>query len=172
MSIVNNSVRNRRSPEEFSSALVGRLNAMARAHALLARASWQDVDLGEIIRLEGDCHGAGRIVAAGEAVRLPALAALPVAMVIHELATNASKYGALSVKDGRVDVTWLQKDGWVRLEWIERGGPVPGQLGPSGFGTALIEGQMRHQMRGRCEMSFGVEGLAVTLEFPVDQAGD
>lgn len=170
VSIVTNSAKKNRSHEEFSSVLVGRLSAMARAHALLARTSWQDVELGEIIRLEAECHGAGRIVAKGPKVRLPAIAALPVALVIHELTTNASKYGALSVKPGHVDIGWQVQDGWVRLEWAEHGGPAPDSARSAGFGTGLIEGQIRHQLMGRCETRFDAEGLAVTLAFPLEQA--
>lgn len=170
VSIVMNSAKNRRSPEEFSSVLIGRLNAMARAHALLARASWQDVHLEEIIRLEAECHGAGRIVAAGPDLRLPALVAMPVAMAIHELATNASKYGALSVKEGQVRIAWQLQDGWVRLDWAERDGPAPERAPVSGFGLGLIEGQIGYQLGGRCDIRFDPQGLSVTMEFPLKRS--
>ncbi len=166
VSIVGNSARGQPHSEGFAAILVGRLNAMARAHRLLAKASWQTVSLHDIVALEAACHGDDRIAASGPPLDLPPGVALPLAMILHELATNAVKYGALSTAQGRIALDWGIADGKVTLDWSERGGPAPRPEPASGFGMSLIEGQVKHQLSGDITTRFDPQGLTVTLRFP------
>ena len=118
-----------RSADEFLEVLNGRINSLANTHALLSRSHWQGVGLNELVRSElAFCAKDERLVIEGPQVELAAEATQPVAMVLHELATNATKYGALSNSHGRVSVRWRRQSnggsgGKLVLEWRETGGP-------------------------------------------------
>ena len=92
-------------------------------------------------------------------------------MVVHELATNAIKYGALSVPEGQLDVTWGLPDdgGTLRLEWRERGGspPVDKPKAKGGFGLKLVKGEIEYRLRGSVESRFDKSGVCVVIEFPL-----
>jgi two-component sensor histidine kinase len=106
-------------------------------------------------------------------VALPPRRAVAVAMVLHELATNAAKHGALSVPGGRVGVAWEVEEGEggarrVRLAWREAGGPAVGAApGRKGFGTALIEQSLRYDLEGTGGLRFEPDGLRCELSFPL-----
>jgi PAS domain S-box-containing protein len=148
--------------------LEGRIAAMARVHTMLARERWVGADLREIIEQELDAY-AGSVVVEGPPVRLTATAAQPLTMVLHELATNAAKYGALSRAEGHLAVTWRAEADGVLLEWTERGGPpVAGPPGRVGFGTRLIEANAGAQLAGSVEMHWEPEGLRSELRIGED----
>jgi two-component sensor histidine kinase len=97
--------------------------------------------------------------------------ALAIGMVLHELATNASKYGALSVPQGHVSIDWATEglgDRALRLRWSELGGPAVVVPERRGFGTELIERQVQHDLRGTVRISWRPEGLRVDLDVPLD----
>jgi two-component sensor histidine kinase len=106
-------------------------------------------------------------------VRLTPKAALSLGMVLHELATNAAKHGALSAEGGRVAVAWSAEGGGAAarlvLRWAESGGPPVAQDGPErrGFGSELIERQLRHDLGGSYEVEFAEAGLRATLSLPI-----
>lgn len=143
-----------------------RLNALASAHNLLTSQQWESADVGETIEKSvGASAGAdvGRVRFAGPQVTLGPQAALSLAMITHELTTNAIKYGALSVPDGRVSVDWaIGREGDRRLltiDWVERGGPTVVAPQRRGFGTRLIERGLSSELHSQVAMNFAPEGL-------------
>ena len=161
------------SPEAFGPAFLGRVEALARAYGLVARERWGDVALEEAVREELepvlDDDGA-RITLAGPEVMLRPKAAVPVGMVLHELVTNAVKYGSLSSPQGRLAVEWTIEDGpagkRLVLRWTESGGPVPDSSGRKGFGTELIEREIRHDLRGEIALDLTPQGLRAVATSP------
>ncbi|NKE47598.1 PAS domain S-box protein [Roseomonas frigidaquae] len=156
----------------YAQALQGRVAALARAHTLLAADSWAAADLGTLLAGELTAflgvEREARVTIEGPAVALPPAAAQPLTMIVHELATNAIKHGALSVEAGRLDVRWSTLAGWLRLAWTERGGPlVPGAPRRLGFGTRVLDGTVRGQLGGRLHMDWRAEGLACVLDLPL-----
>jgi two-component system, chemotaxis family, CheB/CheR fusion protein len=163
------------SPEEFAESFAGRIEALARAHGLVARQLWGDVGLAEIVKEELEPHAgeaAGRVEQGGPPVSLTAQAALTLGMVLHELGTNAVKHGALSEPDGRVSVTWSLEDGVGRrqlaIRWKETDGPRVAAPAAKGFGSELIERQVRHEFGGTVVVEYPPEGITVTLTLPED----
>ncbi|MGG5820999.1 HWE histidine kinase domain-containing protein [Falsiroseomonas sp. HW251] len=164
----------------YARAVEGRVNALARAHGLLAENRWSSADLRSLARGELEAFllaGTARPGARGPAVeldgpdlRLRPEAAQAFSMVLHELATNATKHGALSVRDGRVRLAWRvdAEAGVVRLDWTERGGPpIAGPPVRRGFGTRVLERTVRDQLRGRVAVSWEVAGLVCRVELPL-----
>ncbi len=163
-------------PEAFRTAVIGRIAAMARAHNLLAREGWDQAELGELIEAElaplrAGAEDAERIRLAGPPVALAAGAAQPLAMALHELATNAAKYGALSVPGGRVEVRWGRcAEGGLDLRWTERGGPpLAGPPAHAGFGSSVVRNTVERQLGGTTQFDWQAAGLEVTLQLPARQ---
>lgn len=143
--------------------LEGRIAAMARVHTMLARERWVGADLAEIVEQELDAY-AGSVSVEGPPVRLAAAAAQPLTMVLHELATNAAKYGALSRAEGHLAISWRADAEGVALTWTERGGPpIAGPPERVGFGTRLIEANAGAQLAGGVELHWEPEGLRCVL---------
>ena len=178
LSVVQAALRLTRAPDlpAYARAIEGRVAALARAQTLLAEKHWAGADLLTLLRgeLDGflDRGGGGpQADIEGPAVALPAGAAQPLAMAIHELATNAVKYGALSVPTGRVAVTWTVTGGMARrlcLRWAETGGP-PVQRPPErrGFGTRVLDGTVRAQLGGTLSLHWRLSGLVCELDLPL-----
>jgi two-component sensor histidine kinase len=157
--------------DEFLNALDGRIQSMARTHALLRQGSWQGVNLTDLVREElAPCAIKGNTAFDGPEVTLIPDAVPPVAMVLHELVTNAAKYGALSNRSGRVSVRWqwLQNESLDRLliEWQETGGPPALAPSRSGFGTSIIRELIPFELGGLTELSFAPEGTRCRVEIP------
>lgn len=150
--------------ESFAAAVAGRVRALARAHELLARDRWAGAELHALAAEELDPH-AGRAGIAGPRLRLAPPAVQPVSMVLHELATNAAKYGALSRPEGRVELSWHQApSGMLTLCWRERGGPpVPGPPKRQGFGSRLIRTTLQGQLGGEAHFDWAPEGLCCRM---------
>ena len=158
-------------------AVDGRVGALARAQTLLADDRWAGADLGTLVGGElaaflGTAGAAGpRAALDGPTVALPAGAAQPVAMAMHELATNAVKYGALSVPDGRVTVSWRLDGGppgTLRLRWSEAGGPpVDAPPDRRGFGSRVLDGTVRGQLGGAVTLDWARSGLVCDLVLPL-----
>ena len=152
----------------FVRSVEGRVAALARAHTLLADRQWAGSSLHDLVRGELAPFMAGRATIDGPAVTLPAVAAQPVAMAVHELATNAAKHGALSAAAGTVAVAWRVEGRDLRLRWTERGGPpVGGAPERSGFGSRLLDGTIRTQLRGTVERTWDASGLVCDLVVPL-----
>jgi PAS domain S-box-containing protein len=161
-----------RSADEFVDLLNGRLNSLANAHALLSRSHWEGVGLGELVRSElAFCAKEGSAHIEGPDVELAAEATQPVAMVLHELATNAAKYGALSNGRGRVQVRWrrLSKGrggGKLVLEWREIGGPLVAAPRANGYGTSVIRDLIPYELGGAVAYVLASEGARCRVAIP------
>jgi PAS domain S-box-containing protein len=173
MSLVGLSQQGARSIEEFAKTLNGRLHALAVAHSTLAKSHWKGVWMRDILLLTLQPYMVGtieRIRFDGPDVELPGTLARPMCMVIHELATNATKYGALSSDDGFVVVTTdvQSKDGSIQLTWVESDGPTILSEIMEGTGTSLLQGLVDHEMHGKITMNYASEGLVCQIEVPLD----
>ena len=150
--------------------VTGRVEALARAHQLLAESRWQGADLKRLADEELLPFGLGdrgRVEAHGPSVALAPAAAQGVAMALHELATNAAKHGALSRPEGVVRLSWRQDDGWLRLRWEEAGGPPVAPPASRGFGTTVLQRALGGPVGGRVRLDWRAEGLACDLELPL-----
>jgi two-component sensor histidine kinase len=158
-------------PEIFAGAVIGRIAAMARTHSLLADHRWEGADLRALAEAELATH-ADHVVLDGPAVRLVPDAAQPVAMLLHELATNAAKHGALSAVPGMVRVRWQREPaGALVLSWQEHGGPMlAGAPSRAGFGSRLLSSLVERQLGGRVTFDWSdPAGLSVEVRLPARQ---
>jgi two-component sensor histidine kinase len=159
---------------DFVTALEGRIRAMATTHELLSACRWQGVSLTELVRRELAPYAAGSNSAfKGPDVHLRPEAAQAMSMVLHELTTNAAKYGALSNKDGRVSVRWERRvNGQTRpllvLDWQEIGGPPVVAPGNSSYGTSTIREVIPYEFGGTVNFELAREGVRCRLELPAD----
>ncbi|WP_425999199.1 sensor histidine kinase [Caulobacter sp. DWR1-3-2b1] len=157
--------------------LVSRLIALSRAHDVLTSENWTGADLKEVVAQAVEPFQAGvghRFSLAGPSVWLTPQAAIAMALVIHELATNAVKYGGLSNSEGRVSLTWTcqtNPDGVdLQILWKESGGPPVSPPTRTGFGTRLIERGLAAELRGPIKITYPVEGVVCTLNAKLDLA--
>ena len=160
-------------PKDFSIAFEGRLIALSKAHDQLTRHHWENAELRELLSGSLAPYAAAapeRIVLRGEDLVLRPRAVLTLAMAVHELTTNAAKYGALSLSGGSVEVRWepLQMDGRkiLRLEWRESGGPEVKVPTRRSFGSRLIEGSIRAELSGTAQLTYAPEGLRCEMLIP------
>ncbi|MER9239871.1 chemotaxis protein CheB [Mesorhizobium sp. M0633] len=166
-SITNRTREYSASKEEFAEALIGRLHAMSRAYSLLSRESWTEASVEELLHQELEAFGAERFELDGKRVSLKPVQGLSFGMAIHELATNAAKYGALSKPAGRIIVKWSVVDGTFKLVWREKGGPRIKEPTDSGFGLTLLRGEIGYRLGGKVETSFRSNGLEAEIAFPL-----
>ncbi len=152
--------------EDYVKAVEGRIGALAQTHELLSQTRWEGVDILRLILDEmAPYHSEGqqRVTAVGPSLVLVPEQAQLLAMAIHELATNAAKYGSLSVDTGRVDVSWSTYEGVLSLVWRESLGPKVSPPRKVGFGTRVIS-SLGAGRRGRTEFDWRHSGLNFTLE--------
>ncbi|HEY8610102.1 MAG TPA: PAS domain S-box protein [Roseomonas sp.] len=159
----------------YAAAVEGRVGALARAQTLLAEERWNGAGLHALLEGELAPFLSGQAVDLdGPPAVLPASIAQPLAMAVHELATNAVKYGALSEPEGRVSVSWRftgDAPGILRLRWMETGGPpITGPPTRRGFGSRVLEGTVRRQLGGVVSLAWGRTGLVCEIEVPIGQA--
>ena len=147
-----------RGQPELRDAIVGRLVALSGTDDLIMAAQGHGADLRDLLTVELGAYEASRVLMAGPAVFLPAKLALSMALLVHELATNAAKYGALSVEGGVVSIHWSVSNRVLELFWRETGGPAVTQPTHRGFGVRLISGALE-QFSGSTEMTFETSGL-------------
>jgi len=158
--------------DEFLEVLDGRLNSLANTYALLSRSRWEGVGLGELVRsVLVFCAKHESALIEGPEVDLTAEATQILAMVLHELATNAAKYGALSNGDGRVAIHWRtpsrgRSKGKLVLEWQEIGGPLIIARSATGYGTSVIRDLIPYELGGTVDYQLAREGVRCRLELP------
>ena len=168
-------LRNAASTEEAREALEARLLALSRTHDILTRESWEGALLTEVVKVAiAPYGGEKRFEIRGPEVRLLPRLALPIAMVLQELATNAAKYGALSGESGRVRLHWdIAGEGPERnlsMQWAERGGPPVSAPTRKGFGTRLIERGLTGELGGKASLSYDPTGVTCTITAPLPAA--
>ena len=167
--IVTQSLRTATTPAQARRTIEDRLVALGRAHDILTTASWASASITEIIRGAMDIHGSGphRIAAQGPELQIKARPALGLSIALHELCTNAAKYGALSNEQGRVDLSWAvlgHGPGAVfELSWTETGGPPVKPPSRRGFGSRLIEACLTGDLSGAGAPDYRPEGLNWTM---------
>tara|TARA_X000001036_G_scaffold84487_2_gene76485 strand:+ start:2300 stop:4135 length:1836 start_codon:yes stop_codon:yes gene_type:complete len=171
MSLVSLSQQGATSIEDFAKSLDGRLHALAVAHSTLAKSHWNGACMRDILALTLQPYMSGsvsRIQFEGPDLELPGLLARPMCMVIHELATNAVKYGSLSNDVGSVVVTTeLMSDNALRLSWVESDGPKIRVEQVQGTGTSLLEGLVDHEMHGTIALQFKEDGVVCEINVPL-----
>ena len=176
-SVVSQTLRNSRTTEEAQRGVEERLIALSRAHNVLTEENWEGASLMDIVmqavapyRHEGE----NRVEVTGKDVRLSPQTALALAMALHELATNAVKYGALSNDTGKVRIAWAvnpEADGsHLHLAWAECGGPPVVTPTHRGFGTRLIERSLAQELQGKVRLAFEPTGLLCTVEAPIQRS--
>jgi PAS domain S-box-containing protein len=154
---------------EFVAAVEGRIRALARAHTLLSESRWHGVDFGHILNEEIAPFSTGRtnqVAANGPEILLRPATAQSLALALHELTTNAAKYGALSLPQGRLSVTWELQPEAFQIHWLETGGPPTTPPSRRGFGTKVIAGSIEGQLQGRSTFEWRPAGLYCSLTIP------
>lgn len=159
---------------EAREAVTARLLALAQAHDLLLQGSWSEASLRTLVEGTARLHGhgeAGRFRVAGPDVTLGPKSALSVALVLHELGTNAAKYGALSTPEGHVAVSWEQaaesEEARLSFRWQEIGGPPVRAPSRRGFGSRLIERSLADGLGARVRLAYPETGVTLTLDAPL-----
>ena len=160
----------------FLNQFSARLQALAASHDLLVRESWHGASLRELVHSQlarHIDHGAGRVAIDGPAVALKPGAAQNLGLALHELATNAEKYGSLSVPDGRVSVTWGRReaagDNALEIDWYEKLGPKVKVRRKKGFGSMVIERNLARSLDAEVTMDFDPDGLHCHIVIPASQ---
>ncbi|MBU0557706.1 MAG: PAS domain S-box protein [Alphaproteobacteria bacterium] len=174
-SVMSFTLRTSDSMEAFHQGMTGRLSSLARSHTLLTDNEWEGADLQKIVRAELEPYDDGkRLTLDGATFHLPVNFAVPFAMAVHELTTNAVKYGALSVPNGRLTVGWTTEwtEGGTRLhlEWTERNGPPVKPPTRRGFGSTLLERVLAGQLGGTVDVNYPPEGARVRIQVVISQA--
>ena len=138
--------------------------------SLLTGSSWQGATLADLVAAETAPYRSNErdnVRLLGDPVVLRPQAALTLSLVLHELATNAAKYGALSAPGGRIDVSWRHEDELLIIGWAESGGPPVQPPSRRGFGSTLIERSVAHELDGVAQISFHPAGLRCELKIPL-----
>ncbi len=166
-SIASHTLRSARDLPSAKKDFEARIIALSKAHNMLSAREWSDTELSALICQELSAHGRERTAVGGPSVILNPKASIAFAMLIHELSTNAAKYGSLSVPSGRVDVGWwMGDDDALELEWLERGGPAVAPPERQGFGTRMIERVITGELGGEYRSSYDAEGFSCRLTVP------
>lgn len=177
--IVGSTARSATSIDSFYEAFVGRIKSLSHTHSVLTEDTWQTASLQDLLVNElrpytddeDDGTLDGRISLAGPAVDLPSEVAVPIGMAIHELTTNAAKYGALSTRQGRVKVAWEVvpggEAGTLRFEWRESEGPPVSPPSRQGFGSRLLQRVLTTQVQAEVRSAYAPEGFRLVMRAPL-----
>jgi PAS domain S-box-containing protein len=168
LAITQQSLRAASSAENFAHTFTGRLQALAQAHSLLLATNWTGADLGDLAKGQlapFTLESGERLIIAGPKVTLAPAQAIALGVVLHELGTNAAKYGALSVAGGRVELSWVLNGDRVSLNWVERSGPPVSPPSRKGLGSKLIE---RGLPDAGIDWRFLPDGVECAIELPIN----
>ena len=171
-SIAIQTARSNTDPSSFAETFQSRIMALSHTHNLLTQSHWEGADLRAILEHETEAYGPTRISLNGPPVSLEPAVVLSLGMIFHELATNAAKYGALHTPDGRILIDWGladQRDRKLKLSWREIGGPKVTVPDRRGFGSRLIERNIRHDLAGEIDLVYAPDGLIAELTVPLDR---
>jgi two-component sensor histidine kinase/CheY-like chemotaxis protein len=154
----------------YVTSVEGRIKALSRAHAILSQSRWHGADLHGLVDEELAPYRVGhavRIKTSGPEVLLQPGSAQTLALALHELATNAAKYGALSSESGQLKLSWTLKDGKLGLDWSESGGPITKPPSAEGFGTRIITASIERQLFGHVAFDWRPDGLRCMISVPL-----
>ena len=164
--VITRSFAGKQTVKDAEAAVLDRLRALAQTHVMLMDKEWQGADLADVVRAEMSPYG-NRVQIEGPTVELSAKAAQNFALAVHELATNAAKYGALSTAAGRVSIHWSTSksndSGLFIFRWEEQGGPPVSQPSQKGFGSVVLEQVMAEYFVEPPRIDFGVWGVRYQL---------
>jgi PAS domain S-box-containing protein len=175
-SIARQTLKSSASLDAFGAEFGDRLRAVSRVQRLLEQTDHKDIDLHALVNAELSAHGDGKadkVIVRGDPIAVPAGSAQTLALALHELATNAVKYGALGQQAGRLAITWaMRSEGGERrlvLDWHESNVALPNGAQPDrkGFGTELIEKALPYQLKAETELRFGADGVWCTISVPL-----
>jgi len=169
--IASQSLRTATSIEHGQHAIEGRLVALGRAHDLLLQARWANASLDQTLHGATEPYvtiGSGRISIAGPDIRITSGAVIALAMTLNELCTNTTKFGALSVPTGRIEIVWMIDEATqrLRLTWSEKNGPTVRAPSRQSFGTRLI-GSLGQQLKGQVNLAYDPSGFVYVLDVPM-----
>jgi two-component sensor histidine kinase len=169
--VVRQSMRSAANLAEAEAAIGARLIAMSKAHDLLLKADLVSADLKTIILGAVEQHDtvAGRIIVEGDEIEVGSASILPLSLLLNELCTNATKYGALSKDGGIVTLSWTADGKDLIVRWVESGGPVVIPPSIKSFGTRLIEGAIPRQFGGNGHLTFPASGAEFILTVPLER---
>ena len=171
-SIAKQTLRANRDPDSARSSFENRIMALSHAHDLLSRSNWDGADLQAIADREFAPFGPERFRIRGPSVHLAPRQALALGMVLHELTSNAARYGALSAPTGQVEFNWQldtpdgKTEPWLNISWRETGGPIVSEPRHKGFGSRLIGLSVGGELSGRAELSYDPAGLRCQMSIP------
>lgn len=175
LSIISLTRRRASNLDEFATSLEGRIRALSATHDLLTQSDWGATQIRAVVNAELAPYAQASELSldlSGPDVELAPNDALSLGLAIHELATNAAKYGALSVHEGQVTITWnLITQDLARIEWAESGGPPVSEVRKRGFGTDLIEKIVAHELQNPVDLRFEPGGVRCALILPVRHPG-
>jgi two-component system CheB/CheR fusion protein len=178
-SIASQTIRHSEDMNTFRESFMGRLRAISRAHDLLVNIDSGNASIRELIAAQVSPYvdeEADQLVLQGPKVVLGASVGHSLGLVLHELATNASKYGALSLALGKVEIEWsnstINDEPGIRLIWRETGGPPVVKPESTGFGSYLIEQSLTHSLGGSATVTYDADGLTAVIECPARKGGD
>ncbi len=164
--IAHQSFRGRADSATAQANFMARIGTLAGAHDLLTREQWEGVTLAELVRAATAPLDTARIDATGDALAVTPKAAVALAMALHELGTNAVKYGALSTSEGRIGIAWETRGDNLHLDWCETGGPPVAVPEQRGFGVKMIERALASDLGGRVKVEFAADGVRCAIVAP------
>ena len=172
--IMGSTARSAETIEDFKTALIGRIGALAKTHLLLSDEGRTEISFEQILRNELDAFDDGsddRVRYSGPPIEVSSRLAVSLGMAIHELTTNAAKYGALSVYGGKVDIAWSvtieAKRRVLQFIWVESGGPQVKPPTREGFGTRLLDFVLPGQIRAKTKIEYRAEGVRIHVAVPL-----
>jgi PAS domain S-box-containing protein len=176
--VMNTTAKSSATIEEFQEAFAGRIASLAKTHSVMTEEMKQSVSFLQLLNqeLSPHCDGKGhRIRLTGPAVDLPSQIAVPISMAIHELTTNAAKYGALAIEEGRIEIEWslidLESGPALVCEWKEFDGPAVTPPSREGFGTMLLERVLAQQIKAQVNAAYDPEGFRLRMIVPLHVEG-
>ena len=161
--------------DEYIEAVEGRIKALSRAHTILSHARWEGADLASLVDEELAPYtfpGSEQVSVTGPKAFLDPSTAQALALTLHELASNAAKYGSLSSPNGRLSLAWNIEQDQLTLRWIESGGPRVLRPATSGFGTKIILGSIERQLQGAVTFEWRPDGMRCLLAVPRPKPGE
>ena len=170
-SIADQTFRNSGLDPSIQRTFAARLVSLSNVHAVLTQRSWDSADLHELVAAAVGPHRSpekDRFEIQGPILRLGPMAAVALSMAVHELCTNAIKYGALTANSGRVEIAWTVDQGQLRWVWRELGGPAVAIPERTGFGSRMIERSLAAQLSANVKIAYEPSGLICTIDAPLN----